>query len=475
MTVNNYFIIIEWNSVAIRIARCRRQKSGAVITDLVEKPLTFSSDEEERKQVASALGSLPAGFGIQKYPVTLIAPRHQVFMRAVTLPPADERELECMLRFELEKYIMFPAEEATLGYYSTGAANAVSAGAVMLLAARTEMLRRYDEILRFAGATLERISVTSTAFQKLFSQNASPAETFAFFFAGDDAWEIDFFVRGVVVFSRSLRYRSQLPGEDWKKELANEISQSLAAFAVTYPGTFDKHIFVAGRYRDEAVASLAGHAGYEVSILKAAPLPVFPEGAAADGRFLSLAGETFTDASSVNLLPDAEKAALARRKERRTILRAAAIAGAIIAGAAVFYFTTNFAALQKNRKVTRRLDAARHEFAMLQKKSGQLAVADKFSADAFLPLEILRELNSIIPSNAYLLQLRYEREQSTLLIRGRTNSYAAVSLITGRMVRSPYFSHVAGKGARLIKVEDKNLVDFEIEAAVRTDTSHGVK
>ena len=143
--------------------------------------------------------------------VNLCIGSQAVILRHIQLPKMSPRELPAALRFEAEKRIMIPLEEAVMDYAVLGE-RVVEGNEVMdiaIVAAPKDVINDYLEVILKAGLYPDVIDIESFALQRIlpYLGVVSPdgaEETFMLLDIGGECSNLVVIDRGVFGFARSL-------------------------------------------------------------------------------------------------------------------------------------------------------------------------------------------------------------------------------------------------------------------------------
>jgi len=121
---------------------------------------------------------------------------------------------------------------------------------------------------------------------------------------------------------------------------------------------------------------------------------------------------------------------------------------------------------QKNRETAKLLENSKNEIQSLAKIQRKIDVIENYKKGNIIPLRILKDISVNMPQGVYVRQFNYDSTEKKILIKARTSSYALATKTAGLLSRSLYLKNIANKGSYLVKVTDKELVDFEVTADI---------
>ena len=402
--------------------------AGAVVQqDRVE---TFVVEAEDP---AAALRAELDARGLAPRTVALGLARASVTVKPIELPPIAG-ELADMVRFELERHLPFPADDAPFAFLplpAAGEGEPGAAGATRVLIAATDR-RVLDTALRLAqDARLRPVSVTVAAHDLLALVRAPRGQRVVWAHVCGDAAELLLVQDGGLVLSRSVPLADD-------GALAAEVTRS----------------FGPARWRGCDAVWVSGDAGPSGAALGALGAPVSAPpwteralrwlGAAEPGPrgalTLALAVAAGRGVRPLDLLP----AALRPRRLTRPQLTTAAVFAATVLLALA-------ALLVPGLRDGRRLAALDREIARiepdvravlgvlgdLERKRRLLATVEEIEVTAVRPLPILRDLTDLLPADAWLTTLALDPKGIELV-----GQAAAASTLIPLLENSPRFERV---------------------------------
>jgi Tfp pilus assembly protein PilN len=362
--------------------------------------------------------------------VALGLPRASVTVKAITLPDVGG-ELREMVRFELERHVPFPAEEAPFDFTLlprdvAGAGEAPVAGRQVLVAAADR--RVTDGALRLAEeARLRPVSVTVAA-HDLLALVTLPrqARTVWIHRVGDGA-NVLFLAGPILAMSRHLPTLRDVP-------LGEEIRRT---FALTRWRTCDA-IWVSGDGGAALTPQLAelgvppGEPDYtRQARQRLAAVGDVPRGAAELAVAVASAGRLH----GLDLIPPALRPRRVTRAQALTLVTLVVTVvlgvGALVAPG--YRQTRDLARL--NARVTAldaEVRAIEQVLREVERKKNLVATVASLESSALRPLPVLRELTDALPTDAWLTSLNLDVKGVEL-----TGQAAAASVLIPLLENSP--------------------------------------
>ncbi|MBI1848003.1 MAG: pilus assembly protein PilM [Candidatus Rokubacteria bacterium] len=369
--------------------------------------------------------------------VALGLPRASVTVKPLDLPPVDG-DLRDMVRFELERHLPFPSEDAAFDFVSlpgTGTPTAGAPGArqVLLVAADRRIV---DTALRIAEeARLRARSLTVAAHDLVALAERPRRGQIVWLHRSGDVVDVLLLAGPALVLSRSL------PAAD-DGVVADEVRRS---FAVTRWRGCDA-IWVSGDAPPPGTPADTPLSALGAPITEPPWTPRAQRLLAAAGEgprgalTLALAVATAGRVRPLDLIPPALRA---RRLSRRQAVTAGLVAATVLLGLG--------ALLVPDYRQSRRLDAINARVSRLdpevkaveavqrelERKRKLLATIESVETSAIRTLPVLRELTDLLPSDAWLTMLSVDTKGVEL-----TGQASAASALIPLLENSPRLERV---------------------------------
>lgn len=382
----------------------------------------------EAEQQAAALRAELDQRQLSPRRVWLGLPRTAAIVKPIELPAVDG-ELDQMVRFELERHLPFPSEDAAFDFLPLPTANAAAGRPVVIAAAERRVV---DGALRLAEeARLRPVSLTVAAHNLLGLVAGRRRGTAVWVHAVDADVEVLFLAGPVLAFSRHLSAPDAAA-------LRAEIQRGLAL--LRWRGV--DQVWVSGDTTPELESGLA-----ELGALAQPPytprarrlleaLAEAPRGALELALATAAGGRT----RPLELLPPALRPRRLTRAQQTTAgLAAATVVLAIAALLVPGYresrrlaaLDARLAQLDPDVRATERL------LAELERKRRLLATIESIETDSVRPLPVLRELTELLPNDAWLTMLSMDGKGVEL-----TGQAAAAAALIPLLENSPRLERV---------------------------------
>lgn len=361
----------------------------------------FTIDAE---QPAAALRAELDSRKIDAGSVAIGLPRASVTVKPIDLP-AVAGEIEEMVKFELERHLPFPADDAAFAFIPLPAdgdsKSAAPAKRVLVTAADRRVI---DSALRIAEeANLRPVSLTVAPHDLLGLTEVNPRARIVWVHRTGDGADVLFLAGSTLAFSRAL------PGAE-PSLIADEIRQSFAV--VRWSGC--DALWISGDVEMPSVVTAPALASL------GAPVVVAPYTARAARRLngleptqrgvpeLAVAVALAGRPRVLDLLPPGLRPWHLTRDQKVTV---GALAAAIVLGLGALWVP----GYRDTRRITainaeiRRLEPPVREVERLQqerdRKKRLLATIESLQTSAPPPLPVLQELTEVLPNDAWLTAL----------------------------------------------------------------------
>jgi len=351
-------------------------------------------------------------FGVEKTPVALLLPRHEVIVRHVSLPGVAEKDMLAAVSFQIEGLHPFSEEEAAWCWARLGATPHV-----LVAITRNETLAQYRTLFAEAGVPIGTLTVSAAVLytaQRLY-RSPEPAGFLALMPAGD-----------------SLEVYGESPARP------------------VYSTVLDNNYETARR---AALSELRLEPSTEpYAVERLAPPPLRASEEFGPGALLAYAAALTSAAPGLaleaNLIPEAERRS---RSKLQYVPTAALLLLLAIAG---FFLLT-----QESRENARYLAQLNEQIAQMDRRArrvaaldqeandvrARVALLDKFRRRTLADLDALREATVLVSPPAWATNMVLNR--GTLTLQGETEQAAP---LLQKFDESPLFagSDFAGVQAR---------------------------
>ncbi len=408
------------------------------------------------REAAGELGARPGAA------LHLAVPRALGIVKRLDLPPAEDAELEAMIRLQAARELPFALEETVLAWAreAPDKASPAAAARVVFAAVRRDTIEELRAVVAAAGFRPANIEVSTKAAARtlvLEGPRQDDDEEVLLVEVGHATSDVIVTRGGRLVYTRSASVGSgRAEGRDdeaWLRRLEQEVVRSLVAARTRVGDTEDDGsaragppdalLLAGGGAALEALReSLAARVGREPSILRGVPLPEGDGDEARGARFVVARG--LADPRPTPGIPRLDlahqaKSRAARGARQRLVAGAVAAAALVLGSGLAVERAFADAAAEVERLTTQRADLAPAvERASVTR--AELEQAQAWTARKGRELELLLAVATALPEDdrAYLTQLRWVEERAVRLA-GRAKDWSAAAALFSRLEADPRF------------------------------------
>ena len=452
---------IEIRETEIKIAQISDSGTGIEVVSCISE----EAPSNDARSVAETLQRSLKKNKITAKDVTLVIPRQSVTTKTLSLPSRDPAEREEMAGFQAIKQIPYPKEEIVYGV-SPIEASAEGFSKVMLVICHRDAIERPVSILKDCGLVPSRVTLSSFGMMNWFRLNsdlkeAAGAAPVILIECDRTVTDIAVADKDRLIYTRGISFGTA-EGGNYAEKLDEEISRTIASFereALMLKPTlavFTGDISGLAEHRDLLARSM----GLKVELID--PFKPFPAASRfSDSRvsFSSSIGNAIGP-DKVDLLPREMRIAHYAKSKRNEFLVSLFLGIAVI----MLVSASVLIKIREKEESLKMIDRRLNKIAPAAMDIGKMkAVTDALksqSAQRSQPLVILNELYRITPPSINLALYRYEGGE--IDIKGTASVLSDVFKYVTSLDDSPYFENVEVKYAAKRKIQEIELVDFEI-------------
>jgi Tfp pilus assembly protein PilN len=438
--------IIYLTKEKIRLAQCNVSNESCVL--LKEKKIPLEQSSFDAEVLKSAV--LKEGFSAQRLHSCLF--RHEVGVRFFSFPSHDPQEIARMAAYESAELLPLKPEETTTRHLVLESRSDGYSKTLVVVTHREEMTKRIEQ-LQAAGIIVDTLSLSSLALFNCVRRLAgATTDTVMVVYGEDAAVEILIIKDGKLVLSRGFLVIDQ---KTFAQVLISEVRHSMEALHHAEPAADIKCLIVGGCDTDLTLMSgtLSGHFEIPVTIEKSLDIAC---------------GLAMPGGARVNLLSDALLAGKTRARLKKKILITGMlfVINSILIGTV---FTVSF------RHKARSLEALQTKLSRImpqakavQDKLTQLRLVRHQLRSQALILDAITDLMNAASASCTLTMLSIN-EEGVLIVHGQTENLQAVLDLVTELEKSEHIEKSRLNYSSRRKTKDKELLDFEIQAALRIE------
>jgi hypothetical protein len=424
----------------------------------------FSSNDE----MLEILINLERKYKISKTQLIISIPSHEIFLRKIIMPPADYDQISNMLKFETEKYLAFPAKDIITSFVPITEISESSQNEIFLTAVKNETINNYIQILNKAKLFPYQITTASLGILNIIDHINNNKNTVAFLNIFDNAWEINIFIDNKLVLSRGIKFPlNDTPNESFIKEFKNSIKMFVSS---NLDYKIETIYYTA--VNSEIISTLKKDFNFiavDINLLSNFISYENIQSSILNNNF-GLIGLAFSNKYNLpNLLPNEIQQKHLQKQHKKTILN---ILISVIGFIIIIISLTALIKYKQNSKYTdiiNQIKKNKSELLELKKTNNKLSIIHNFKKNNLLVLNILKYISINLPNDVYIREYEYDSNQNLVRIIGRASSYSTYSKVISKLEELSYFSKIENKGGHVIKINDKNLVDFEITGVLKNE------
>ena len=420
------------------LVRLRKNMTNISIVEAESREIPTAEDPAARNQaLADALRSL-VHFNPVRDPLHICLSSDQVISLEMSLPQVAGDNISQVVNYEIERYIPFRREDVYYDYVPTGAKG--EKVGVLLFAAQKKLVDGVLEVLAGFGAKPKSVGASAISLANYLLYCTGGISGHALLLGGQNHdWEI-----------------TAIDGRDegWRQEAVMAFSHRLPhAEWVQGPG---RELFYSALRRSPRFFGW-GNAGEFLKTVSEEPISYEDltelgkqklgalDGVTADAAFLPAVGAALQGLREatfgVNLLPGAKEQKRSRALSWLNSALAVMLAVVLLAWMLSYPIKDEMRLRRlqnENQKLNPSVDALLREETELNRLRKEIAFYNDLKMKRGLVMRILDELSRIVPTSAYVSNLRYR--EGTIELQGSAEN--ASSLIP-LLERSPVFENVA--------------------------------
>ena len=395
-----------------------------------------------------------------------IIPRHQVMIRHLKLPSQDPDEIARMAALQVPSLVPYAAQEAVWGSQVLQADTHGYADVMVAVALRA-IVQRLLQVVEPSRLPVQPISVSPLGllqwYRAALRKKLLPAGQCAILVDVDHSTlEIDLVDAETPLFTRATPFSPQEPAET----VLAEIRRTLATATKEMASRRVHQVVLTGVHA--SLPSLADLLHSELGLPVQALSAFAPMGEASKAdsgkrcSFTSLVGLGMESDGRMSLLPSE---VLTQRTQRQQRFQWAITSGisAIAALSAIGAVGLPLVSQKLQlRQVESHLKAISPAVTEVEAMQQQLQVMREYHLAQSIPLEVLRELYSVVPSQVALTLMILDTK-GTLLLKGQARSMSEVFALVSALEGSPLFHSVQVRYANKRQTQEGEIADFEIQ------------
>lgn len=457
---------VEIDDNYIKVVEAETVKGKKMICGLICKPISLQDPENAAAQIREVFQS----FKTMPGHIMLNIPRHLVTARFLKIPSVADEEINKIMKLESIKHLPYTDENVIYGYRIIEKMDD-GYSRVLLVIAQSESVNNIIGILNKAGIKgLSFLSLSSEALYLWYMLVMEGKEKENAMVVNLDVGHIDIniieesklvFTRGIVCDTKDTRILSKA---------ANEIEISMNTYRKESSSSIGK-VILTGQVADseDLKAALSKKLKVPVEIMdQKAGIP-FAEGIKIEDENVSFA-EPFglllrPEDIMINLIPSE-----AREEVQYSLLRTNLITAAFLALLFVVIILGIFVKKLHDRYVymstiNTQLKKISPTVESARKMLKDIKIIQEMMGRKPLAVDVLSEVYTITPANVSLTMIGFESGKD-LVLRGGAPELSEVLKYVAALEKSSCFEGAKVKYANKRVVDNREIVDFEIDAMI---------
>lgn len=467
---------------AVRVASLKILPAKKVITDIFYKDVRGLSQPEVVNVLKDFLESRRA----RDFVAVATVPSHLVITKNIEIPSQDPKEIKDIINLQAGRLTPYSRDEVIIDYVRIGSFRQ-SYTKLLLVIVSKDVVHKQLALLDEAGIKARRVVLSCEAIGGLIYHYLKlELQESPFCVIHTDATITDFgiFLKDKQIFLRSIsvgashllrekeKYLSRFIDELKKSFDAYhaediETSPTLAVFTGAVEGLKDLEVMMLDAFR------------MPVRILSAADFiprsDYLAKEAVSSGEIsmLSVLAPPFRQENAgINLIPEEIKLRIAVEQRGREIIKTGILVMTTLLFTFAFFIVNIYFKTEYLRRLNQKYKMLNAEASGIEKDFAKVRIIRNYLVSRGRSLNILAELYDLTPLEIALTNIRL-KDTGSFSVRGEASSMSAVFSYIGELEKSPYFKSVKTKYTSKKKVQNQDIVDFELACALEAVSQEG--
>ena len=460
---------------AIKLVQARAGRFGQEISLAKAEALNDKTDEailkgldavfKEKKLKPKSLGR-----------IILAIPKQACASGYARLPSTRPEEIKEMARLQAAK--LLPYEPSAIVFsYKVIQVSAEGYTDIILLIVHQDIVKRYLRLLEKYGLRPQEITIDAEGICGWFAlqKDAGSQEPVMIVDLDSGSGRLDIISGSKLLYSRA--FGLNVPLDEYKLRLADEINKSLAAYEKENIGQKPAQGFITGAdefssYIDEDFIKNFDFQCSYYSQAQGMPLKAGQEvrvSAFKENSFASLLGTALSrERPSFNLLP--EETAIKRQKDafRRQLSISAALFFLLAVTSACAMVMSVFIKQNLKQRLKRKLQNVSSAALHIEQMDKKLLLLKDHLGRSNTCLDIMSEVFRIASADIGLILFEYD-VNNPLILRGQAKTISAVFNFVNALEASDRFKNIQVRHASKRKIKNEELADFEIVCPIERE------
>jgi len=455
----------------LKLAYARISPTRKEIVDLVSYEIQGLAEEEITKSIQSSLSSLK----LSSPEVIIIVPSHATIAKNIEIPSLNEQEIREIVDLQAGRHTPYSREEIIIDYINIGTYQE-NYSKILLIIVTLNVIRRQIDILEKADLKVEKVYFSPEVIMRLCSSalklsKGEVVETIIHV----DAHFTDFvtITKGEVVFVRSIPIGRQHlfnEKERYQVRFVEEVKKSLETYQTEDIGPLPEEIILTGSSQDsEALQELLNQMLF-IPVKFFPYLEHIPMASQELKKSLAAGEDSFLDVIApllnaghvqINLIPEEVKLRKKFEEKSKDLVTSGFCVTVILAMLCLSLIGSIFFKSSYLAKISDKYEPVIEASKRLENNFSQMRTIKRALKNRILALDVLAELYKLTPADIQLSAIKFKLE-GRFSIEGNSRTMGTVFSFIGDMEESEFFKKVESRRTTKRRVDDQEIVDFEI-------------
>jgi len=209
----------------VKLAQLKETKTGFALQQFAVAPLPPDSFVDgammDPSAISETIKNLVQSNKVKGKDVAIAISGHSVIIKKISLPQMTEAELQESIQWEAEQYIPFDINDVNIDVQVLNPHTEGGQMDVLLVAAKSDMVNDYAEVVREAGLQPVVVDVDAFSVQNMFEMayGFAPGETVALVNLGASKVNINVVTSGTTAFTRDIAAGGNQLTDEIQKQL----------------------------------------------------------------------------------------------------------------------------------------------------------------------------------------------------------------------------------------------------------------
>lgn len=408
--------------------------------------------------------------------IDLIIPRKWITIKHATLPSKDEEEIKNMISFQAVKLVPYSLDEIVIDFQILEI-DSKGLSKLKLFVIPKNVLNSYIKLIHSAGLTVEKV-LPGQELSIKYLENSNFLTDKTEIILDFDRHSIDIFAKKnkMFVFSRTIPVGiKDLKDEKNNLLLKSSLAESIDFFKRDYSvKKIDRCLFLCNKdlyiKAEKHLKDLFTCQIEYLDLFSKASLDKFTPSEKFNYFSISsfLGALNYAKDVPINLLPEQYKKEIIKSNTKKQFIKTGILAAIAIVLFSILIFNELRFKNMFIRKIQNESSKDIDKVKKLEAMRKHLKIFDDYQNNKYVVLQILSELNKLIPENMFLKDINY-KSGGLLLIKGTSPGPSEVFDLIPKMETVPLFKNVSTRYVRKTRHRGKDFTDFFIECKINNE------